>query len=215
MPSRQTVIINYQTPDLLRQAVTSFRSFYPEERLELVDNGSADESPSVVRELARLHPATTGVTLHPQNLYHGPAMHRAIADASADHVFVLDSDTITRAGGFLERMSSMLEQSADVYAVGQRAVVDRRGFAADGGVPVPVSAHMMIRRRMYMQLPPFEHHGLPVLKNCLAAAEKDWRIAPFPIEDFVEHLGRGTAERFGYGLGWRSRLDYLLHRLGF
>lgn len=215
MSSRQTVIINYQTPDLLRRAVTSFRKFYPEERLELVDNGSSDDSVAVLEELATDNPESTGVTVHPRNLYHGPAMHRALVDASADHVFILDSDTVTRKGGFLEGMSAVLDEQGDVFAVGQQAMVDRRGFASSSGVPVPVSAHMMVRRQMYLQLPPFQHHGLPVLESCVAAKQRGWRVSEFPIEQYVEHLGRGTAERFGYGLGWRSRLDYLLHRLGF
>ncbi|NNF03196.1 MAG: glycosyltransferase [Rhodothermales bacterium] len=215
MSSRQTVIINFQTPDLLRRSVSSFRDVYPDERLELVDNGSADGSADVLRELASIHPESTGITIHPRNLYHGPAMHRAILDADAEHVFVLDSDTVTRRGGFLEHMSALLDGSDDVYAVGQRVFVDRRGFAAEDGFPVPVSAHMMIRRRMYTDLPPFEHHGLPVLRNCAAASDKGWQVAEFPVEQYVDHLGRGTAERFGYGLGWKSRLDYLLHRLGF
>ena len=67
----------------------------------------------------------------------------------------------------------------------------------------------------YETLPPFVHHGLPVLANMRAAHARGLRVAPFPIADYVWHKGRGTAARFGYGLGWRSRLDYLLHRLGF
>lgn len=215
MSNRQTVIINYQTPDLLRQAVTSFRTCYPEERLELIDNGSNDDSVQVLEELASLYPESTSVTVHPKNLFHGPAMHRALLDADAEHVFILDSDTVTRKSRFLERMSKVLDDQGDVYAVGQVARVDRRGFATEEGNPVPVSAHMMIRRRMYLELPPFEHHGLPVLRNCLEAGKRGWRISEFPIQEYVDHLGRGTAERFGYGLGWKSRLDYLLHRLGF
>jgi hypothetical protein len=118
-------------------------------------------------------------------------------------------------------MNERMAGDASVYAVGKRIVVDHRGFAAEtaeGGseatIPVPVSAYMLLRRDMYVDLPPFEHHGLPVLKNCVEARERGWRIADFPTDEYVEHLGRGTAERFGYGLGWRSRLDFFLHRLG-
>ncbi|MCH8276573.1 MAG: hypothetical protein IIA50_03400 [Bacteroidetes bacterium] len=73
---------------------------------------------------------------------------------------------------------------------------------------------MLIRKEKYESLAPFEHHGLPVLKNCIDAARNGWRICSYPVEEYVEHFGRGTADRYGYGLGWRSRIDYLLNRLG-
>jgi hypothetical protein len=67
---------------------------------------------------------------------------------------------------------------------------------------------------LYRQLPPFIHHGLPVLGSCAEAESRGWRVEDFPVDQYIEHLGRGTAERFGYGLGIKSRLEYVLHRLG-
>jgi len=55
---------------------------------------------------------------------------------------------------------------------------------------------------------------LPVLKNCMEAGKKGWNICPFPIADYIEHLGRGTAKKYGYGLGFKSRWDFLLNKLG-
>ena len=73
---------------------------------------------------------------------------------------------------------------------------------------------MLVKRTLYHRLPPFVHHGLPVLQNFRAAAEEGLRVCDFPVQDYVLHHGRGTVSRYGYGLGWRSRVSYLLHRLG-
>lgn len=212
MPSVQTAIIHFQTPDLLVQAVESFRRHEPEAPLLLVDNGSADGSAKVLEQLGRDQPHTVARML-PENRFHGPAMDLVLQESEADCVFFLDSDTITHRPGFLRPMAQHATASG-VWACGQVTRADGRGFAASEGTPVPVSAFMMINTAAYRSLPPFIHHGLPVLQASMAAAEKGLRVHDFPVEQYVEHLGRGTAERFGYGLGWRSRLNYLLHRFG-
>lgn len=207
------VVVNYQTPDLLETAVRSFHEQYPDVRLLIVDNGSKDESRSVIETLA----AQLGTSIEPifldENRYHGPAMDLGIRKAQTPLVYIFDSDTETKKGGFLEEMSRLLVPD-DAYGSGKIARVNKRGFAADDGTPVLVSAHMLLQREIYLALPPFVHHGLPALDNFRAAAEKGYRLAPFPIDEYVEHFGRGTAERFGYGLGLKSRLDYLLNKLG-
>lgn len=208
-------VVNYQTPDLLETAVRSFHRAYPAVPLLILDNGSQDDSPARLAALCRdLGPPVTPLFLD-ENIYHGPAMHRALTHLTAPYVYLFDSDTETRRGGFLERMVAALEADPRHYAAGHVVRVNRRGFAdPKGSIPVPASAYMMLRRAVYLQLPPFIHHGLPVLQNCAAAAREGYRLVDVPIEDYVTHFGRGTAERYGYGLGLRSRLDFLLNKLG-
>jgi hypothetical protein len=212
MSSVLTAIIHFQTPDLLLQAVESFRRHEASAPLLVVDNGSADGSAQVVETLSDRF-ENLDVRMLEENCFHGPAMDLALREAQEDCVFFLDSDTITHRGGFLAPMAAQATTAGN-WACGQVTHADSRGFAATAGTPVPVSAFMMINRAAYSGLPPFIHHGLPVLQASQAAAAQNLSVADFPVEQYVEHLGRGTAERFGYGLGWRSRLNYLLHRLG-
>ncbi|GIV58833.1 MAG: hypothetical protein KatS3mg042_1746 [Rhodothermaceae bacterium] len=209
------VVINYQTPDLLETAVRSFHRAYPAVPLLVIDNGSRDDSRARIEALGQeLGPVLTPLLLE-ENIYHGPAMHRAMMHLPTPYVYIFDSDTETKRPGFLEAMQARLEADLMHYGAGKVVRVNRRGFAdPKGTIPVLASAHMLLRRAVYLQLPPFIHHGLPVLKNCAAAAERGYRLVDFPIEDYVTHFGRGTARRYGYGLGLRSRLDYLLNKLG-
>jgi len=208
------IVVNFQTPDLLVVAVESFRRFYPKIPLIVVDNGSRDRSRHVVMELEEQWPRVTLPLLLEENVHHGPALHRALQMASQDHIYIFDSDTIAMRGGFLEEMATILEEDPVAYAVGLADSSNKRGFLTPGGVPFTRTAYMMIRRSMYLDLPPFVHHGQPTLANFTGAAGRGYAVRSFPIETYVKHLGRGTASRFGYGLGIRSKLDYVLNKLG-
>ncbi|MDQ7041629.1 MAG: glycosyltransferase family 2 protein [Rhodothermus sp.] len=209
------VVINYQTPELLEVAVRSFRQYYPDVSLLIMDNGSRDHSRQVIEQLLAEGKGNVQACWLPENLYHGPAMHRAMAMVSTPYVYFFDSDTETRRGGFLEPMVAALEADPLAYGAGRIVEVDRRrGFRKSGGMPVLATPYMLLRRTFYFRLPPFIHHGLPTIQNFRAAEQLGYRLISFPIETYVHHLGRGTAGRYGYGLGWRSRLEYLLYRLG-
>jgi hypothetical protein len=209
------VVINYQTPDLVAVAVRSFRHYYPDVPLLIIDNGSQDHSRQIIETLVTADGGPTQTLWLPKNLYHGPAMHQAMELVGTPYVYFFDSDTETRRGGFLEPMIAALEADPQAYGAGRIVEVDRRrGFRKPGGMPVLVTPYMLLRRDFYFRLPPFIHHGLPTIQNFRAAEQAGYRLIPFPIETYVHHLGRGTAARYGYGLGWRSRLAYLLERLG-
>ncbi|HCI69806.1 MAG TPA: hypothetical protein DHV30_04090, partial [Balneola sp.] len=92
-----TVIINFQTPDLLDRAVRSFKRFYPEIPLIIIDNGSKDfgQSKKLIKSFGEEFESTEGVFLE-TNIFHGPAMDLAIKEyVNTKYVFFLDSDTVT------------------------------------------------------------------------------------------------------------------------
>jgi hypothetical protein len=149
------------------------------------------------------------------NIYHGPAMNQAMNTVEEEYVFFLDSDTETKRDGFLEQMLAELESSANAYGIGRHITVNKRGFLAETGITVLAPAYMLLRSRLYIKFPPFEHHGQPVLKNFIAAQQLGYTLKSFPIEDYIDHQWRGTANRFGYGLGWKGKIDFVLNKLGF
>jgi GT2 family glycosyltransferase len=210
----RTVVVNYQTPDLLKEAIESFRKYYPQSPLLIIDNGSKDNSREVIEQMRQQTPACTSVLLLDENTYHGPAMHQAMKAVNDDFIFFLDSDTKTIQGGFLEAMQTELEKTENVYGIGLPVTVNKRGFLAVTGMTILAPAFMMLRRRLYSKFPPFEHHGQPVLKNFLRAQQMGYTLQSFPIEKYIDHRWRGTASRFGYGLGWRGKKDFILNKVG-
>ncbi len=207
-------IINYQTPDLLKISFESFRNYYPNVQVLLIDNGSRDNSPEVINKLIEKFPSSTQNIFLEKNFYHGPAMHKAICITDKEYIFFLDSDTETKKGGFLEQMYEQMQNSKNTYAIGRQIIVNKRGFLSNKGTPILTPAYLMLRVNMYKLLPKFEHHGQPALKNFIAAHKKGYLLKSFPIEEFIEHNWRGTASRFGYGLGLKGKIDFVLNKLG-
>ena len=217
VPATTAVIINFRTPGLTRRAYTTLRSFYPDLPVLLIDNGSGERSLEELAELARENPTTTALLANDRNIHHGPAMHQALMQLRSDHIFFLDSDCAVVRGGLLEEMVALLSRSATAYAVGKMTWMNARGFDVPshaGGMPYIRPPCMVIKRNLYLALPPFERHGAPCLRNMAAAHEKKLELVDFPVEEFVRHKGRGTAERHGYRLGLKGRLNHLLNKIG-
>ncbi len=216
-PSVTAVVINFQTPELTQRAVDSLRLWYPELPLLLVDNGSADESLSLLRTLAGRSPALTTLLCNPRNRHHGPAMDQAMRHLSTDEVFFLDSDCTIIRGGILEQLREALHADDRSYAAGNRIYMNDRGFdisPGPGAHPYIRPICMLIRRRQYLALPPFKRHGAPCLENMRAATAAGFHLAHVPVHEWVLHKGRGTASRYGYRLGWKGKLNHVLNRLG-
>lgn len=223
MPDRVTssavtvVVINFGTPDLTRRAAESFRSFYPLLPLLLIDNGSQDESRRTLEELLVLAPEATELILNGSNRHHGPAMDQALRHVHTPYVLFLDSDCEVLRGEFVEAMIALAENMPGAYAVGKKIFMNDRGFdmpEQPGVHPYIRPICMLVRRDLYLQLPPFERHGAPCLANMRAAAAEGLQLIHFPVEEYVRHEGRGTASRHGYRLGWRGRLNHLMNRIG-
>ena len=208
-------IVNYRTPDLLERAASSFRKFYPDVELTIVDNGSNDRSIDVIDKLVSTNPVKTKKMMLEKNYFHGPAMDTAIRASTKEIVFFLDTDTETYRGGFLEQMLAQLDGDDRVYGIGRVDRVNKRGFATENGSEtILISAYMMLKRSVYMLLPPFIHHGMPTLENFSTARTRGFELMNFDIDAYIRHEGRGTASRFGYGLGIRGKLDYILNKVG-
>jgi len=215
-PAKRVAVtfVHYKTPDLLERAVRSFKSFYPEVLTVIFDNNSGEPSGVLIRDLVREYAPSLQAHFSDRNLHHGPAMDRMMKLATTEFVCFLDTDTVTHRGGFLEAICDILDTSNRIYGVGCVATVNRRGFPAPRGTRVLVSAYMMLRTCDYQLFPPLEHHGMPTMKHFDGAAAKGYELASFPMGEYVHHHGRGTAGRYGYGLGLKSKVDFLLNKLG-
>lgn len=211
------VVINYQTPDLTKRAIDSIRAYYPHLSLLLIDNDSKDRSSDVLQYYHDQTPTLVRLVRNDRNLFHGPAMHQALQLVTTDFVLFLDSDSEITEGGFIESMLDRLESDASGYAIGKLVYMNKRGYdiaQSDNAIPYIRPICMLVRRQLYLTLPPFHHHGTPCLDNMRQAVAQGYQLIDFPVFDYIVHKGRGTAGRYGYGLGLKSKIDYILNKLG-
>lgn len=209
------VIINYQTPELTEEAIRSLKIFYPELKLILIDNGSNDDS---LERFQNLTDQYRNIELLPnkKNIHHGPAMHQAINLITTDYVLFIDSDCKVTKNGFIEEMLKLIEINKLNYAVGKLIFLNKRGFVVNDpnlGFPYIRPVCMLIRCSVYKELPSFQKHGSPCLKNMIAAVSNGFNLIDFDVEKYILHLGRGTASKYGYNLGIKGRINYILNKL--
>lgn len=93
MRSRGVYIVNHNTRDLLRSCLRSVLSEGPDE-IVVADSVSTDGSAEMV---AAEFPSVTLLRLD-NNLGYGAAANRAIGSGRADHILLLNADTIVEAG---------------------------------------------------------------------------------------------------------------------
>jgi len=135
--------------------------------------------------------------------------------STTPYVFTLDSDCVVQRPGFLEAMHAQAT-AGDVYALGSLRWMDPFGYDLQAGARYYTRyVHpyaMLIDRIKYLGLPPFVHHGSPCLRNMRAAQRRRYNLVDFPVADYIEHRGRGTCSRYGYGLGITTTIGYYLSR---
>jgi len=215
MKNVTAVIINFQTPELLKDAVFSFKKAYPVVKTIIFDNGSKDDSDTVIRSCIDRYPDSVTAHFERKNIFHGPAMHKALTSlVTSDYCFFLDSDTLTKRNGFLEKGVEMLAADKRNYALGQIVTCNKRGFKDPDGIPVVLTPYLLMKIAPYQKFSPFIHHGQPVLFNFKQAQAQNYSLIDFPMKDYIDHKWRGTATKYGYKLGLRGKIDYLLNKLG-
>lgn len=108
-----TVIVNWNTRDLLIDCITSIERTTPGCEIIVVDNASTDDSVQMVRERfpdVKLIASET-------NLGFGAGNNLGIAQATWKYVLLLNPDTIVKPGA-LEAMKDFLAANEDAGAVG-------------------------------------------------------------------------------------------------
>ena len=196
------VIVNHKTLDLTRQCLESFRQFYPDVLIYLIDNGSGDDSAQYVKNCTDKHVISVS---NNTNCGHGGALHQATELCQQRYLFTLDSDTITHRGGFLELMLAEFAKEPAPYAVGFECETNENGYNTYTGKGVryihPFAS--MYDLWIYRTLRPFLHHGAPAIENMIDANVQGLGLVHFPIDQYIEHLEGGTSKKVG---GWAKNV---------
>ena len=111
-------------------------------------------------------------------------------------------------------METLCLSNEQIYGVGEITRSNKRGYKAEDGEQILLTPYMLIRNDIYRSLKPFIHHGQPTLYNFTDARKKGYDLKHYEVSKYIDHLWRGTASKFGYGLGIRGKIDYILNKMG-
>lgn len=198
------VTVNFKTPELVLECLDTFHEHYPAIHHIVVDNGGCRVSKWVLEDLADR--GRIQLVKNHHNVYHGPALNQALALVNTPYAFLLDSDTKTEKGGFLEKMLGQFKDGK-LFAVGWLRWVDgRRGIPYRSQKQAENNPHALPYIHPYACLldvkklrqgPRFCRTGAPALRIMRNVELQGWRVEDFNIQDYVWHKQAGTRGVFG------------------
>jgi glycosyltransferase involved in cell wall biosynthesis len=186
------IVVNFKTKHLVKQAVQTFRKFYPGVPLLIIDNASRDTSTEWI--LSKSSETISSIILD-TNIGHGPALDLGMKTIGTRYAFAFDSDIKFHHGGFLQKMQRAINGK---YAVGWLRWVNRNGVAARGRFdksrfcPYIHPCFAMFDLEIYKKLKPFVNKGAPLVDNMHDARNQGYRVGSFPFEKYADHLVAGT-----------------------
>jgi len=195
------VIPNYKTPDLIARCVNSFRTYYPNIKLILIDNSKYDISSKWIYQFAEEDQNTTCL-FNTFNMHHGPSMDTGIKLSPLPLVFIIDSDVVITKPNLIEDMYKVIATTKDWLAIGWITPINHKGFDVPRNKPhIPYCSPqcMIVNKETYLQYPPFIKHGAPCINTMkhIKIHKLDHQLIHFNWKEYAAHLRGGTQKRFG------------------
>jgi GT2 family glycosyltransferase/glycosyltransferase involved in cell wall biosynthesis len=117
-PEVSIIIVTWNNLGFTRQCLDSLRAntSWPRWEVILVDNGSTDETPAYLAELAASDPRIT-LIFNQENRGFAAANNQGLARASGDYLVLLNNDTVLPRG-WLSRLIHNLENDPEIGMIG-------------------------------------------------------------------------------------------------
>jgi glycosyltransferase involved in cell wall biosynthesis len=186
------ITVNFKTPKLIEECISSFKLIYPDLRYIVIDNGGCDESLEILEAIESIE-----LIENFENIGHGPALHQGILLSTTKYVFTLDSDTEVFWGGFIELMLEMFESDPALFATGWLRHVNASGVAGKSGYPYIHPCASLVDREKYLAVPPYTHAGAPAVQTMIEAIMEGYHLRDFPVFEYIDHKVAGTRGMFG------------------
>lgn len=192
------VTVNYNTTDLVKKMIDSFRVFY-ETKIYIIDGSEKKH----YEQLKNMELENCEIIHFGFNIHHGPGMAWAITNLDSDQILVLDSDIVIH-----QRFVEVLESRLDgwQYGSGDVQIVDRQGWNVTQGIRYLHPACMLVNRNVALQWPLPKKHGAPMIDTMIAIHEKERSglLSYCPEVDtrihngiYITHNWQGTVKRTG------------------
>jgi len=184
-----------QTKEYTQLCVESFLRFYPDFKMLIVDDESGDDSALYLKYKELTTPNLSVYWRSGKIHSHGDMLNEAMTQyITTPYVLMMDSDTITNRGGWIEQMLQKFKENDNLYATGTLMLVTESGESC--GAPKDENdilryAHpscSMYDVNKYHELNErFLDHGAPLTHNMTAAKKRGFDVTSFPIQNYVAH----------------------------
>ena len=197
--------VNYNTPDLLENLLSSFRKFY--DIPFLVIDGSEEVNFEKIKEYSNRFNA---LIIHfPFNIHHGPGMAYGIRNIKTEQILLLDSDVEILRSGFIEDLQNKLLPES--YGIGCVGTVNENGVDAPTGFRYLHPSCALLNTEIVLKYPLPVKHGAPMIEAMKAnpiVQHEQWvaddLVHSFKHEsennNFIVHLWSGTCRIGGMNL---------------
>ena len=188
------LVCQRQTKEFTQLCLESFLRFYPDFKILFIDDESGDDSALYLKYKELTTPNLSVYWRSGKHHAHGDMLNEAMTEhITTPYVLMMDSDTITNRGGWIEPMLQKFKENDNLYATGTLMLVTESGEAC--GAPKDENdilryAHpscAMYDVAKYKTLFRSSDHGAPLALNMIDAKQKGLDVTSFPIEKYVAH----------------------------
>jgi glycosyltransferase involved in cell wall biosynthesis len=199
-------------------ALLTARTLTPDHEVIVVDDGSRDQTPRILDELARLYPQVT-IVHHVKNRGYGGALRSGFEHASKDYVFYTDGDAQydpTELALLWARMTDDVDL-VNGYKISRsdpahRIVIGRMYHRV---VKLLFGLHVrdvdcdfrLLRRSIFDRVTLTKNSGVICLEMMKKIQDAGFRIAEVPVHHF--HRAYGKSQFFNFGRIFRTGIDVM------
>ena len=200
------------TKNLIDYSIGSFRKFYPDVKLIIIDNSGKGRPEclmctDVLKEYCKADEKAELIIM-PENLGHGLGMHYGLQQIETSYTYIFESDVIMEHGGLIEAMLELA--TPEIYSVGPIMTVcydkGEETFRDDKKRTIrrlwPYAS--LLSTKTYFEYPSWNSHdgmnAAPLLSAMQAIAnsgKEDKLMIEFDVDKYVHHKYGGTRKVIG------------------
>ncbi len=211
-------VLFYNTDDLIPVSIGSFRKFYPDMDLLVVDNSDDGICSPAIDKFIK-DDKYTMVLRTGKNLGHGIGADLCITKPKSKYVYIFESDVLMYKAGLIEAMLELMDDKT--YGIGRLDDLTYEGY---DWLPADWKGRSrkriwifasLINVEQYLKFPRFNSdrgtNAEPVV-DAMRAIEDSGRstelLKQFNTEAYVEHLYGGTRKKVGIpGLAHYEKME--------
>lgn len=198
------------TKNLIDYSIGSFRKFYPDMKLVIIDNSGRERSECLMctdalKEYCEIDKRAELIIM-PENLGHGLGMHHGLQQIKTTYTYIFESDVVMERAGLIEAMLKLA--TSRIYSVGPILIVSyhegKQSFKRHERSMRRLWPYAsLVSTKTYFEYPYWDSdegiNAAPLKKAMQKIADfgKDELMIEFDVDKYVTHRYGGTRKVIG------------------